>query len=220
MEKKEYTQDEKDAYRKMRQEKFNEAYREARDEIVKDAQFRIEEAKSKNEEQAVLYNFHFAKDASSKVDSNGTKIVFGEGIRLLDICIKGRQSFLNLLNEHFNQDGETKYHCGFFKKNRGDGSGINDWNIYVSWAPLKPRVEKEKKKNFSKKKTDNSKPVEAQPEKKEETKPVEKSGYKPKIRSPFQKKTGKPVEKKAEVKKTETKKSSPNSWAGKVASTA
>ena len=74
MEKKEYTQDEKDAYRKMRQEKFQQAYREARDEIIGDAEFRMEEAKSRNEEQAILYTFHFAKDASAKVDSNGTRL--------------------------------------------------------------------------------------------------------------------------------------------------
>ena len=218
MEKKEYTQEEKDAYRKMRQEKFQQAYREARDEIIGDAEFRMEEAKSKNEEQAILYTFHFAKDASAKVDSNGTKIVFGEGIRLLDILTKGRQSFLNVLNEHFNKDGETKYHCGFFKKYRADGSGINDWNIYVSWAPLKPRTEKKtppKKVSNVEKKTEST-------EKKVENTKSEKKGYKPVIRPPFAKKNKntKPVEKKGEVKKTETKKSSPESWAGKVASTA
>jgi hypothetical protein len=221
MEKKEYTQEEKDAYRKMRQDKFNQAYREARDEIVKDAEFRMEEVKSKNEEQAILYTFHFAKDASSKVDSNGTKIVFGEGIRLLDILTKGRQSFLNVLNEHFNKDGETKYHCGFFKKYREDGSGINDWNIYVSWAPLKPRTEK---KNPPKKVVSNEKKFSPKDTKVEnvKTETKQKTGYNPVIRPPFAKKNKntKPVEKKGEVKKTEIKKSSPDSWAGKVASTA
>ncbi len=133
-EKKQLTKEEIEERRQKNITRYNNAYNEAANEILKGGDEKVKGVEA-GAEQAILYTFHFMKDANAKEDSNGKKIIFGENVRLLDILTKGRGRFLSILNNHFNKDGETKYHCGFYKKNRNDGSGLSDWNIFVSWRP-------------------------------------------------------------------------------------
>ncbi len=133
-EKKQLTKEEIEERRQKNITRYNNAYNEAANEILKGGDENVKGVEV-GAEQAILYTFHFMKDAAAKEDSNGKKIIFGENVRLLDILTKGRGRFLSILNNHFNKDGETKYHCGFYKKNRNDGSGLSDWNIFVSWRP-------------------------------------------------------------------------------------
>ena len=151
-EKKQLTQEEIEERRQKNIVRFNNAYNEAANEILNGGDEKVKSVEA-GAEQAILYTFHFMKDANAKVDSNGKKIVFGENVRLLDILTKGRGRFLSILNNHFNKDGETKYHCGFYKKNRTDGSGLSDWNIFVSWRPRTQNQKPSGKKPYQKKPT-------------------------------------------------------------------
>ena len=132
--------------------RYNNAYNEAANEILNGGDEKVNSVEV-GTEQAILYTFHFMKDGNAKVDSNGKKIIFGENVRLLDILTKGRSRFLSILNNHFNRDGETKYHCGFYKKNRTDGSGLSDWIIFVSWRPRLQNTKPVGKEPYQPKKT-------------------------------------------------------------------
>jgi hypothetical protein len=149
-EKKQLTKEEIEERRQKNITRYNNAYNEAANEILKGGDEKVKNVEA-GAEQAILYTFHFMKDANAKEDSNGKKIIFGENVRLLDILTKGRGRFLSILNNHFNKDGETKYHSGFYKKNRNDDSGLSDWNIFVSWRPRQTRVQNDKsfKKTYS-----------------------------------------------------------------------
>lgn len=189
MEKKQYTPEEKKAFQAKRMERYNNAYQDAAFHILNGSEDKVKRAEDEGKDQALIYTFHYAKDRNAKHDEDGNLIVFGQGVRLLDILMKGRYSFLKLLNENFNRNGETKYYARFEKRNRGDGSGLNDWNIYISWRPRLPKKNAEVK-------------VEAKAEVVEEKKVLQK------------KENVKKFAKKVEVKKVENK--DPNSWANKV----
>ncbi len=132
-EKKEYTAEEKAAYRQMKFDRYNAAYEEAANEIAKGGEEKIKKAIEDKKTQAILYTFYFMKDRDAKVDTKGVKIAFGDNIRMYDILTKGKGHFLRVLNAKFNKDNDSKYHCGFFRRVNPDGNGFNEWNIYVSW---------------------------------------------------------------------------------------
>lgn len=85
-----------------------------------------------------IYSFTWVKDPNETHDENGNKTIFEGHVRLLDLITKSNRDFINSLNNFFNKDGETKYHCGFYKK-KDIESGIFSWNIFVSWSPKKQR---------------------------------------------------------------------------------
>ena len=85
-----------------------------------------------------IYSFTWVKDPDKTHDENGNKTIFEGHVRLLDLITKSNRDFINSLNIFFNKDGETKYHCGFYKKQDIE-TGIYSWNIFVSWSPRKPR---------------------------------------------------------------------------------
>ena len=87
-----------------------------------------------------IYSFTWVKDPNDLHDENGNKTIFEGRVRLLDLITKSGPDFIDSLNKFFNKDGETKYHCGFYKK-KDDNSGIYSWCIFVSWSPRKPSHE-------------------------------------------------------------------------------
>lgn len=131
--KKEYTAEEKAAYRQKKFDRYNAAYEEAATEISKGSEEKIKNAENEKKTQAILYTFYFMKDREAKQDTKGVKIAFGDNIRMYDILTKGKGHFLKVLNAKFNKENESKYHCGFFRRVNPDGNGFNEWNIYVSW---------------------------------------------------------------------------------------
>jgi len=86
-----------------------------------------------------IYSFTWVKDPDNTHDENGNKTIFEGRVRLLDLITKSNRDFFNSLNIFFNKDGETKYYCGVYK-NTDNKTGINSWNIFVSWASRKPRL--------------------------------------------------------------------------------
>ncbi len=133
LEKKEYTAEEKAAYRQKKFDRYNAAYEEAANEISKGGEEKIKKAIEENKSQAILYTFYFMQDRNATQDTKGVKISFGDNIRMYDILTKGKGHFLKVLNAKFNKESENKYHCGFFRRVNPDGNGFNEWNIYVSW---------------------------------------------------------------------------------------
>lgn len=190
--------------------RYNNAYNEAANDILKGGDEKVNGVEA-GAEQAILYTFHFMKDVNAKVDSNGMKIVFGENVRLLDILTKGRGRFLSILNNHFNKDGETKYHCGFYKKNRTDGSGLSDWNIFVSWRPRTQNTTPYNKKPYQPKMGTGKKPYQPKNSTGEKGLYVKKGPF-IQTKPAFFKKNLKQNSEQPIVKKD----TNPNSWANRV----
>ncbi len=132
-EKKEYTAEEKAAYRQMKFDRYNAAYEEAATEIAKGGEEKIKKAEEENKSQAILYTFYFMQDRNATKDTKGVKISFGDNVRMYDILTKGKGLFLSSLSKKFNKENEEKYRCGFFRRVNPDGNGFNEWNVYVSW---------------------------------------------------------------------------------------
>jgi hypothetical protein len=158
-EKKEYTAEEKAAYRQKKFDRYNTAYEEAANVISKGGEDKIKKATEENKSQAILYTFYFMQDRNATQDTKGVKISFGDNIRMYDILTKGKGHFLRVLNTKFNKESENKYHCGFFRRVNPDGNGFNEWNIYVSWKNREFKAKSEddgfvqvgKKNHFEKK---------------------------------------------------------------------
>jgi hypothetical protein len=85
-----------------------------------------------------IYSFTWVKDPNETHDENGNKTIFEGHVRLLDLITKSNRDFISSLNNFFNKEGETKYHCGFYKK-KDNETGIYSWNIFVSWSLRKPK---------------------------------------------------------------------------------
>ena len=119
------------------QERFNIAYAEARDAVLKDYSEKLKDAASEGRTQATLYEFEWVQEKDSNHDENGVQTVFHGGVRLLDILTKGWKIFKNMLEEYFNEDEETKpYHCGYFKK-FDESKNTTKWFIFVNWDTAK-----------------------------------------------------------------------------------
>lgn len=140
-EKRDYTEEEKKAYIQKKFERFNTAYEEAASYIATDADEKINQAKNVNKKQVILYTFYFMQDKNLKEDLKGTRISFGDNVRLYDILTKGKNHFLRILNKKFNEGDEKNYHTGYFRRVNPDGNGFNEWNVYVSWREREERVE-------------------------------------------------------------------------------
>lgn len=169
-----YTEEEKAAYRQKKFDRYNAAYEEAATEIANGADEKIKKAENENKKQAILYTFYFMQDKNSVEDVKGVKISFGDNVRLYDILTKGKGHFLRVLNKKFNNENETKYHCGFFRRVNPDGNGFNEWNIYVSWkdnTEVKAKPENEEKfvKHSNKKGGFKPRPFKKEEDKVEET---------------------------------------------------
>ncbi len=163
--KKEYTEEEKAAYRQKKFDRYNAAYEEAAIEISKDGESKIKKAVEENKSQAILYTFYFMQDRNATQDTKGVKIAFGDNIRMYDILTKGKGHFLRVLNGKFNKENETKYHCGFFRRVNPDGNGFNEWNVYVSWKnhEIKAKPENDGFVQVGKKQHFEKKPFEKKP---------------------------------------------------------
>ncbi len=174
--KKEYTEEEKAAYRQKKFDRYNAAYEEAAIEISKDGESKIKKAVEENKSQAILYTFYFMQDRNATQDTKGVKIAFGDNIRMYDILTKGKGHFLRVLNGKFNKENETKYHCGFFRRVNPDGNGFNEWNVYVSWKnhEIKAKPENDGFVQVGKKQHFEKKPFEKKPF---EKKPFVKKPY-------------------------------------------
>jgi len=145
-------------------EKLNNAYLEARNEIVKGCREKMERDASKGYDKSILYSFEWVDDPKATTDKNGNKTIFTGNIRLLDMLYKGRPEFMKLMNDYFNRGQETpKFHCGFFRKT-DDETNLVNWSIFVSWAPYREnhntgesdgQVVRDQKRTFPQK---NSKP--------------------------------------------------------------
>jgi len=115
------------------QERFNIAYAEARDIIVKNYTDKLKEAASQGRTQATLYEFEWIQEKDSNHDGNGIQTVFHGGVRLLDILTKGWKIFKNMLEEYFNEGEELKpYHCGYYKK-FDESRNMTKWFIFINW---------------------------------------------------------------------------------------
>jgi hypothetical protein len=118
-------------------EKLNIAYEEAKNEIVKGSFEKMKNDASKGYDKSILYSFGWVEDPKAIIDENGNRIVFRGNIRILDMLYKGRPEFMKLLNEHFNKGYDSpRFHCGFFKRTN-DETKLDNWFIFVSWAPYR-----------------------------------------------------------------------------------
>lgn len=133
----------KEENRKKEMERINIGRKEAIETIVKDCENKMLESSLEGFDKAILYSFEWVSDPKATTDSKGVKTVFGENVRLLDLIKKSKDEFIKDLNSFFNKDGETKFHCGFFRKMRENDNMPDIWNIYVSWAPIFTRHSKE-----------------------------------------------------------------------------
>jgi len=124
-------------------EKLNIAYEEAKNEIVKGSFDKMKKDASEGYDKSILYSFEWVQDPKATTDKNGNKTVFSGNIRLLDMLYKGRPKFMKILNDHFNKGYDSpKFHCGFFKRTN-DKTKLDNWFIFVSWAPYREPVEKD-----------------------------------------------------------------------------
>lgn len=135
------------ATNKIREEKINKnierfkiAREDAKNHITEGCYEKMMNSANKGFNKTDIYSFLWESDPKAIVDSKGNKIIFEGNVRLLDILIKGKDEFINDLNNFFNKDGETKYHCGFYKKNTTIPNE-SIWNIYVSWAVRENKVQ-------------------------------------------------------------------------------
>ena len=103
---------------------------------------KMTDSANKGFDRTNLYSFQWVQKRDDKVDSNGNKVIFEGNVRLLDLITKGKDEFLNDLNNFFNKDGNEKYHCGIFKK-RNMETSLDTWYIFVSWSN-KPYFDKNK----------------------------------------------------------------------------
>ena len=124
-------------------EKLNIAYEEAKNEIVKGSFEKMKNDASKGYDKSILYSFEWVEDSKAITDKKGNKTVFTGNIRLLDMLYKGRPEFMKLMNDHFNKGYDSpKFHCGFFKR-KNDETNLDNWYIFVSWAPYREQAEKD-----------------------------------------------------------------------------
>ena len=144
-----YTKEETDAYKKKKFERYRDANKLAVEEILKGSDDKL----FYGGEKVDLYKFHYMIDQNAKEDTNGNKIVFGDNVRMLDMILSRDNFLFKMLERRLNKNkksGEEKYHCGYYKKKRED-SNIVDWYIYASTKTReelnKQRREEEIKKN-------------------------------------------------------------------------
>lgn len=95
---------------------------------------KMAESASKGYDRTLLYTAEWTKDKDAMHDEKGNKKMFEGNVRLFDLIDKGHNEFKNALDNFFNKDGSSKYHC-FFKKKYNDGS-FHSYNIFVSWSTL------------------------------------------------------------------------------------
>jgi hypothetical protein len=117
--------------------KKNERFKIARQELInhitKDFSQKMIEAANNGFNQAILYSVGRAKDKSSNVDSDGNIVKFGENVWLSDILTKGENEIINDLNNFFNKDNKSDYHC-FVTIKRDFKTNELKYKIFVSWA--------------------------------------------------------------------------------------
>jgi len=93
---------------------------------------KMTESASKGYDRTLLYTAEWTKDKDAIHDEKGNKKMFEGNVRLFDLIDKGHIEFKTALDNFFNKDGSSRYHC-FFKKKYNDGS-FNSYNIFVSWG--------------------------------------------------------------------------------------
>jgi len=93
---------------------------------------KMTESASKGYDRTLLYTAEWTKDKDAVHDEKGNKKMFEGNVRLFDLIDKGHIEFKTALDNFFNKDGSSRYHC-FFKKKYNDGS-FNSYNIFVSWG--------------------------------------------------------------------------------------
>jgi hypothetical protein len=93
---------------------------------------KMTESASKGYDRTLLYTAEWTKDKDAMHDEKGNKKMFEGNVRLFDLIDKGHVEFKTALDNFFNKDGSSRYHC-FFKKKYNDGS-FNSYNIFVSWG--------------------------------------------------------------------------------------
>lgn len=93
---------------------------------------KMTESASKGYDRTLLYTAEWTKDKDAIHDEKGNKKMFEGNVRLFDLIDKGHTEFKTALDNFFNKDGSSKYHC-FFKKKYNDGS-FHSYNIFVSWG--------------------------------------------------------------------------------------
>ncbi len=171
-----------------RTERYRKANEEAVGVIFADVVEKVKVAEEEGKDQVIVYTFGQVKDKVEVVDESGVRVVFGERVRLIDILMKGFYHFMVKAGALLNKEGEKKYRIGYFKKEKEDV-----WNIFVSWRSLEKRVAEKKvyTKNLSKK---------------------------PYVKKSFVKKQDDGMMMSTKIPKVvvETKKSDPNSWAGRL----
>lgn len=94
---------------------------------------KMKDSANKGFDKTDFYSFSWVENPEDKCDKNGNKTVFEGNVRLLDLITKGKHDFIKALNMFFNTEGESKYHCGFYKK-RNQTTNLDVWNIFVSWS--------------------------------------------------------------------------------------
>lgn len=123
------------------QERFNIAYAEARDAVLKNI-VRLHDPenlseKEKKDMQIILYEFEWVQEKDSNHDGNGVQTVFHGGVRLLDILTKGWKIFKNMLEESCEEGEETKScHFGYYQK-FDESRNMTKWFIFINWNPDK-----------------------------------------------------------------------------------
>jgi len=171
-----------------RKERFKKANDEAVGVIFADVVEKVKVAEEEGKDQVIVYTFGQLKDKVEVVDEKGIRVVFGERVRLIDILIKGYYHFMVKARSLLNKEDEQKYRIGYFKNANEDV-----WNIFVSWRSLEKKVVEKKvyTKNLSKK---------------------------PYVKKSFVKKQDDGMMMSTKIQKVvvETKKSDPNSWAGRL----
>ena len=117
--------------------KNNERFKQARDEpithITNGYMEKMLLAAEKGYDQTDLYSAGRAENKSLDTDPFGNKVKFGDNVWFIDIITKGRNEFLNELNDFFNKDNGSNYHCGIYSK-KDLSNNIVKYHIFVSWA--------------------------------------------------------------------------------------
>jgi hypothetical protein len=114
-------------------ERFKLAREEAINHITIGYIDKMEIAAKRGYDQTDLYTAGRAENKSLDCDPLGNKVKFGDNVWLIDIITKGRKEFLSELNDFFNKDGNSEYHCGIYPK-KDIPSNTLTYHIFVSWS--------------------------------------------------------------------------------------
>ena len=141
-----YTDEEKQAMREKRMERFNDACNKAIEYFVTDKVLEsIQTDEKDGYKRMKIATWKYVLDEKDTHDADGTQTVFGNdengGLRLLTLINKERGNnykFMNKINYYINNaisQGGNKYRCyTAFSKDDNDRSN-NTWSIYVTWEP-------------------------------------------------------------------------------------